>query len=97
MTCPPEIASILLEILEHGILEIRALHQDHEYCFRGADHLHNLPRLIRDYDPARLLHYWSCERDGYIECVPEAYSSSMRALWEKLRPFVDLESGRVPR
>ena len=94
MTCPPEIAAILLEILYRGIISIRMGARDPEYCFSEADHLHNLPSLVRDYHPDLLLNYWDVVRPCYLDAVPGAASSWMAESWEQLRPLVESERTR---
>jgi hypothetical protein len=90
MNCPPEIAYILLEMLETGLQSIRALGWKGEAgrCAVEADHLHNLPRLLADYDPVRLLYYWDVERLDYTES-PIGYSLDMESAWERLEPQVE--------
>ena len=39
---------IYCDILYRGILEIRASTRDYEYISEQADHLHNLPGLLRE-------------------------------------------------
>ena len=94
MTCPPEIAAILLEILYRGIVSIRMGARDPVYCFSEADHLHNLPSLVRDYHPDLLLNYWDVDRPCYLDAVPGAASSWMAECWEQLRPLVASERTR---
>lgn len=91
MTCPPEIATILLDILYHGLLSCRVAGWAGraEQCATEADHLHNIPALLADYSPDRLRYYWEVERPSYAtRCAPER-----RALWdehwERLRPLVE--------
>ncbi len=94
MTCPPEIAAILLEILSRGLLSIRGRWRDAEYCFAEADHLHNLPNLVRSYHPEELIFYWDVMRTGYLDAVPGAAASWMAESWERLRPLVETERAR---
>jgi hypothetical protein len=52
MKCPTEIAVIILEIVKIGILTIRATGaSDAKQCFVEADHIHNLPALLKNYSP----------------------------------------------
>ena len=85
MSCPPEIAEVILEILQTGLLGIRALgwSGNSAACAGEADHLHNLPRLLSDYSPALLRYYWEVERPAYCsrsEGNPAAFASA----WEHL-------------
>ncbi len=51
MNCPPEVAEILLEILQNGLLRIRMLGWSDagHRCAIEADHLHNLPHLLTHF------------------------------------------------
>jgi hypothetical protein len=87
--CPAEVASLLLEILYRSIVQIGCNAQDAEYCFLEADHIHNLPELVRNYAPRRLLWYWDVERPLYLSRYPEAMQSWVAPLWDKLHPHVE--------
>jgi hypothetical protein len=88
--CPPDIADILLEILETGLLRIRIMgwNAQADGCAREADHLHNLPRLLADYRPQVLLYYWDVERAGYIEEAPPEGLAAWEPLRRRLEPHV---------
>jgi hypothetical protein len=68
MTCPPEVADILLAMLQTGLLRIRAvgISNDSRRCAIEADHLHNLPALLSGYSADLLQYYWDFERTAYI-------------------------------
>jgi hypothetical protein len=59
MSCPPTTAEVLLRILQTGLLRIRNRSWENEAnaCGYEADHLHNLPSLLSDYSPERLIYY----------------------------------------
>ena len=88
MRCPAEVAAILSEIIERGILRIRAHAGDADRCFREADHIHNLPGLLRDFSWPRLLYYWDAERASFMAQVPEPEREWFEPLWRELFPFV---------
>ena len=56
MVCPPEIAEILLGIIEWGLIDIRVLGWDGhaDRCAVEEDHIHNLPRLLADNRPSEI-------------------------------------------
>jgi hypothetical protein len=89
MACPPEIAHILLEILQEGLLLIRACGWNGlaDTCAIEADHLHNLPRLLEAYRPELLIYYWDVERMAYIERATRPLAS-YEALWRELEPHI---------
>src|SRR5438105_6141215 len=86
MTCPPEIASLLLEILKTGILRIRsaAWSGDAGRCAIEADHIHNLADLLLNYSPELLNFYWEIGRPSFIDQSPAAELVSFQPLWAKL-------------
>jgi len=96
MNCPPPIAAILLEILSRGILRIRACSGDASRCLIEADHIHNLPNLVRDYSPQLLAFYWEVERASFVSLSPEALLAGFEPLWRELRPHVEALGEPMP-
>jgi hypothetical protein len=86
MTCPDEIADILLEILGTGILRIRALGwtQNAARCAVEADHLHNLPHLLSHFSEDLLKYYWEVERPSFIGQCSAENAAQFTPLWERL-------------
>jgi hypothetical protein len=64
----------LLSILRGGLLRIRARgwDGDAEQCAIEADHLHNVPELIRTLKPELLRYYYEIERPAYLSRVKAA-------------------------
>src|SRR5258708_6746889 len=93
MPCPPEIASILLNMLRFGLLLIRETAWDgnSKRCFIESDHLHNIPSLLQDYSPDRLLYYWEAERVDYIKLSPPEAITFWQENWNNLSAHVDSE------
>jgi hypothetical protein len=89
MNCPTPIAAILLEILSRGILRIRACSGDANRCLVEADHIHNLPNLLRDYSPQLLAFYWEVERASFVSQTPDSLLEGFESLWSELRPHVE--------
>jgi hypothetical protein len=91
MTCPPEIAAVLLDMIGHGLLACRAAgwSGQPERCAAEADHLHNLPALLADYSPDRLRYYWEAERPSFAARCDSDMLPMWEALWDRLRPFAE--------
>jgi hypothetical protein len=91
MSCPPEIARILLQILTHAALHIRVLGGNGEAhrCAIVADHIHNLPDLIANYSPELLRFYWTVEKPIIEREFP---THAFKSLWDELSPFVENDS-----
>jgi hypothetical protein len=89
MSCPPAIAEVLLEILGEGLLRTRAAAWAGETMQAAceADHLHNLPELLKDYSPDLLKDYWETTRPSFLaECNRLSISvEALDPLWLKLR------------
>ena len=86
---PPDIADVVLRVLQIGLLEARAAgwSGDAERGMAQADHLHNLPDLLRLYSPRKLKHYWERERPLFISRMggqPIAFEE----IWAELKPLV---------
>jgi hypothetical protein len=85
MSCSTEIATILLKLLSLGILRIRAYSNNPIRCVIEADHIHNLPELVRNFSQSSLLYYWDVERPSFIEQVGESDCLAFETLWNDLR------------
>ena len=72
MTCPPDIAAVLLQILRAGVLNARAAGWagDARRSAAEADHVHNLPDVLADYSPDRLAHYRDVEIPAFRRQAP---------------------------
>jgi hypothetical protein len=100
MTCSPEIAEILTDILTTGLLRIRALgwSGDANRCAIESDHIHNIPDLLANYSPERLVYYWEIERPCYIEQTPPPNLAVWQPLWQRLSEFVPVsQSSSMPQ
>ena len=86
MRCPSELADILLDILQTGILRIRtfAWQGRSEVCAIESDHIHNIPNLIMNYSSERLCYYWDTERAEYTRQVSGEDLDAWIALWQRL-------------
>jgi hypothetical protein len=91
MTCPPDVAAIVLDILGQGVLQARAAgwSGDAARAAAEADHVHNLPGLLADYAPARLRYYWDVERPAYMADAMPDQAGAFRTLWDRLRFHVE--------
>ncbi len=90
--CPAEIAEVALEIVRDALLAIRAAGwaENPGYCALEADHVHNLPDLIRTYTQEKLDYYLDIERPGYlhqVRAIPERDVGQYEPLWEKLTAY----------
>jgi len=56
MDCPDQIADIVLQILREGVLAARSA-GNAERSALEADHVHNLPDLLRCFHPELLTYY----------------------------------------
>jgi hypothetical protein len=91
MNCPSEIADVVTEILQRGLVRIRgyAGAQQLRRCFIEADHLHNLPHVLSDYRVERLQYYWDVERASFVTQVPETERRDLEPLWEQMAVLMD--------
>jgi len=97
MQCPPEIATILSEILQTGLLRIRALgsSQNAMRCTVEADHLHNLPALLAEYKPELLDYYWRVERVAFTRHSSREETAGFEPLWTALAEHVGARKGEA--
>ena len=97
MTCPPEVAHVVLQILQVAILRIRAggWGGDGSRCAVEADHVHNLPALLIDYSDELLWFYWQVERPSFMKRCRPADLQDYEPLWAELAELVS-DSSRTP-
>lgn len=86
MKCPDDIAEPLLEILGISLLRIRhlALAGRANQCAIEADHVHNLPELLRNYSQSLAKFYWETERVAYIRQIPAGDATAYENAWKAL-------------
>jgi hypothetical protein len=84
---PRRRSEIYCDILAMGLLNLRraALEQDHEHCFAEADHLHNIPDLIKRGCPDELHQFYlSTMRPGYARAGRPKWVQTYVTLWLEL-------------
>jgi hypothetical protein len=88
---------ILLDILTHGLLRVRAAawSGDTAHAALEADHLHNIPALLQHDSPELLRYYWEVERPGYAARISAADRAEWERLWSALRAAAELEEAAV--
>lgn len=94
MTCPPDVARVILQILQVAVLRIRAggWRGDSSRCALEADHVHNLPALLIDYSDELLRFYWQVERTSFMRrCRPDDLEG-YEPLWAELEELVSASS-----
>jgi hypothetical protein len=98
MTCPPDVAHLILQILQVAVLRIRAAGWggDSSRCAGEADHVHNLPALLIDYSDERLRFYWEVERPSFMKRCRPADLKGYDPLWAELAELVSARSSASP-
>lgn len=92
--CPAEVADAITSILRESILLIRAAANagDIDYCGVEANHIHNLPSLLRNFDRAKLERYVTWARTGYHDEFRRRFDrepSMFVEEWERLVAYLD--------
>ena len=61
-----------------------------EQCALLADHIHNLPDLLKDYQPKLLDYYWNTERTSFLYQAQKLGLSSelFQEQWKRIAPHV---------
>jgi hypothetical protein len=93
MTCPPQIATTITQLLREGLLRIRASgwSGDSQRCAVEADHLHNLPGLLADFSFDRLRYYWEVERPAFMARSAAEDLASYQPLWADLAAALSVQ------
>ena len=87
--CPNNIADVILRILQTGVVEARSAgwSKDADLGAAQADHIHNLPDLLRRYSPRKLKYYWERERPLFISQMG-GQPLMFEELWAELESLV---------
>ncbi|MFH5803112.1 hypothetical protein [Alienimonas sp. DA493] len=67
--CPDPLREAFLELLRCTLILIRNGPDDAAWCQALADHLHNVPTLLIDFDPDLLRYYWEVERACFLDAL----------------------------
>jgi hypothetical protein len=96
MNCPPEVAAVIAQVLQAGLLRIRALgwSGDSGRCAAEADHLHNLPGLLQDYSPDLFRYYWDVERPAFIRQNQGVGLEMFTPLWDRMAALLNAPLAR---
>lgn len=88
MNHPQHILEPLTEILKIGLINIRlaAAQGNVQRCYIEADHIHNVPDIIRDYRPERLKFYLDVEKPIFENYCVGIDLQLFEQQWGKLRP-----------
>ncbi len=86
-----EVSDILLGIVELATLRIRAAawSGDTRRCEVEADHIHNIPALLRNFSTEALQYYWEVERPSFVDrCTAGPIDCrDFEPLWSRLGPL----------
>jgi hypothetical protein len=87
MSCPRHIIEPLTEILRIGLLNIRisAGYGDAHRCYVEANHIHNIPSLIRNYKQELLQYYIDVEKPSFERDSVGVDLQLFEQQWTKLR------------
>ena len=90
--CPDELITCFSSILKQGILNIRlhAEERDSQACFIEANHIHNIPELIRDFSFDLFEYYLTVETKQYKADLNSKVLSGIEKEWELLRRWYDI-------
>ena len=85
------IKAVLLDILRIGLLRIRALAWEGsaDGCAVEANHLHNLPQLIKSPSSERLMYYYNIERTEFLRQT-NSNTSEFNLSWLRLAKLIGI-------
>ena len=92
--CPPDVADALTSILRESILLIRMAGNgdDADYCAVEANHIHNLPALLRCYDRLKLQRYLIWAQTDYTSDFQKRFRrmpTMFMPQWQRLEGFLE--------
>jgi hypothetical protein len=96
MSLEDEAKEAVLEILADGLLRIRAFAWAGkvEMCAVEADHLHNLPELVKDFKWELLEYYVRCQRNNFAN-IPGYNTTQFQKAWERLDQLRARRNARI--
>jgi hypothetical protein len=71
LRCPGVLSFFLTEMLYQTLLCIRANARNPDYCHALADHAHNIPGMLKSYQPELLIYYWEAERPCFLHYLEQ--------------------------
>ncbi len=91
--CPADVADAVTTILRESILLIRMAGNgdDADYCVVEANHIHNLPNLLRCYERAKLQRYLAWAQTEYQAKFRERFHrlpTMFMPQWQRLEDFL---------
>lgn len=90
MEIPEELQKPLLAIVEIGIVNIRFRCQGRRYesCEAEANHIHNIPGLLREFSADKLAYYLEVELPQYLREIGNNPRGDLLEHWEILRRWL---------
>lgn len=87
--CPDELQAPLFEILNYGISMMRryANRGESDKCAVEADHVQNVPDLIRLFNTDLLAYYLDIEVPQYLRDTDGKVVDAMRRAWDVLKKW----------
>jgi hypothetical protein len=89
MECPEDLLDALAEVLATGVLRVRAAgyRNDGARCTVEADHVHNLPMLLRHCNIEGVRFYWHTERRAFIDQSRGIDIAVFQAAWNTIASY----------
>jgi hypothetical protein len=69
--CPKPLRQAFLDVLRWTLIYIRAEATDVRLSVAYADHAHNIPDLLKEFQPERLRYYWEVERECFLRALQQ--------------------------
>lgn len=90
---PPDVADALLSILRKSILLIRMAGNgdDADFCAIEANHIHNVPGILRHYDRGKLEYYLASAQSTYTSKFQDRFNrppTEFMSEWKQLEDFL---------
>lgn len=83
----------LMSILERSILLIRGNASNVDAVRCEANHVHNIPQMLREFKIELLRYYWNIERIECIKFSPEKFAATHQGDWNVLAKFMQSIGG----
>lgn len=83
--CPEPLRQAMLDLLAYTLVTIRNEPSNSRQCLALADHMHNVPSLLAEFNFGRFRYYWEVERPCFLHAMNTAgcrVPGAFKVFWE---------------
>lgn len=84
-----DLQNVIIDIIQLGLFRVRVFSESGRMieCRNEADHLHNLPEILRSCRQELVRHYYDVERPSFLKAEPSDVEQFL-PLWVRLESLI---------